>query len=201
MVEKHPRSEPDTAGSAMPEDAIDAGTLFRSHMSFVANFVARLGARREDVDDVVQDVFLIAHRHGGFVPGPARPTTWLAEIAVRVVSTRLRTQRRRDGRTDDGALGALATHEPDPARAAETAQQLRAVQNALDSMDINRRAVFILFEIDGESCVDIAAGFGIPINTVYTRLHAARREFLNAMSRLEAVERHGASVALSRSRA
>lgn len=196
----HSIIEPGKTGTVMPDDVVDAGTLFRSHMPFVANFIARIGAPKEDVDDLVQDVFLIAHRCGGFRPGPAKATTWLAEIAMRVVSGRVRSRRRHAARTVDEVPGDLAAREPDPARRAETAQQLRAVQEALQTLDLARRAVFVLFEIEGESCGDIAAGLKIPINTVYTRLHAARRDFVKAMSRQQAADRHGAEVALSRAR-
>ena len=55
--------------------------------AFVAAFVMRLGVTKEAVDDVVQEVFLTAHRLGGHTTGAAKPTTWLAEIALRIVST------------------------------------------------------------------------------------------------------------------
>jgi RNA polymerase sigma-70 factor (ECF subfamily) len=42
----------------------------------------------------------------------------------------------------------------------------------------------VLFEIEGESCDDIAAGLGIPVGTVYSRLHAARRDFQKAFAKL-----------------
>jgi RNA polymerase sigma-70 factor (ECF subfamily) len=170
----------------MPPTAIDAGSLFREHAAFVAGFLTRLGAARADLDDLVQEVFLVAHRRGGFVPGTARPTTWLAEISVRVVSTRRRTLRRRPEAHDEAALQGAPSFVPDPARAAETAQALARVQRALEGIELDRRAVFVLFELEGESCDAIAAGLGLPLSTVYSRLHTARREFTAAYERLTA---------------
>jgi RNA polymerase sigma-70 factor (ECF subfamily) len=164
---------------------ISAEALFRAHAAFVAGFVVRLGVAREEVDDVVQDVFLIAHRRGGFVPGAARPTTWLAEIAVRTVSTHRRTERRRRTSSDDDALDAAVATTRSPLEIAEARAALARVNRALDALDLDRRAVFVLFELEGESCDAIAAGLGIPVGTVHSRLHAARKAFQEAHARLE----------------
>lgn len=164
---------------------LDAATLFRDHAAFVANFAARLGVPRTELDDVVQDVFLVAHRRGGFTPGPARPTTWLAEIALRVVSShRRRLRRSREEPDGDAIAAAEARRGSSPGEQAEANESLRRVQQALDVLDEGKRAVFILFELEGESCEAIAAGLGIPIGTVYSRLHNARKQFMEAYARL-----------------
>lgn len=151
----------------------------------MANFAARLGVRREEVDDVVQEVFLVAHRRGGFVPGPARPTTWLAEITLRVVSSSRRKLRNSREEPDADAIAAAqARRGSSPGEQVEAGEALRRVQQALDTLDEGKRAVFILFELEGESCEAIAAGLGIPIGTVYSRLHKARKQFMEAHARL-----------------
>ena len=172
----------------VPVLPIDAGSLFRMHAAFVAGFLARLGCKGQDLDDLVQEVFLVAHRRGGFIPGPARPTTWLAEIALRVASTSRRTSRRRPEEPDDARVLSATAASADPAQAAETGQALTRVQQALDTLDLDRRAAFILFELEGESCDAIAAGLGIPLTTVYSRLHTARKEFTEAYEKLLARE-------------
>ena len=169
---------------------MDATELFRCHAPFVARFLVRLGVQPQDVDDLVQEVFVVAHRHGGYVAGPARPTTWLASIAVGVTSAQRRTRRRRPEHLTNEAGLRHAAPGANPAEAAETAQALRRVQTAIDAIDPERRAVFILFELEGESCDQIASGLGIPLGTVHSRLHTARREFTAAMDRLRAAERH-----------
>ena len=78
---------------------------------------------------------------------------------------------------------------PPPYPLAETAQALRRVQTAIEAIDPDRRGVFVLFELEGESCEQIAAGLGIPIGTVHSRLYAARREFKAAMDRIHAADR------------
>ncbi|AKT37910.1 uncharacterized protein CMC5_020530 [Chondromyces crocatus] len=161
-----------------------ADALFRAHAAFVAAFVVRLGVSKAEVDDVVQEVFLTVHRRGGFEEGGAKPTTWLAEIALRVVSTHKRTERRRRVVPDEAALDRAVATSQSPHEIAEHRDALSRVQRALDSVDVDRRAVFILYEMMGESCDDIAQGLGIPIGTVHSRLFAARRAFQKAHERL-----------------
>jgi len=159
--------------------------LFRAHARFVASFVARLGCRPEDIEDAVQEVFLTVHRRGGFEPGVARATTWLAEIALRVVSTQRRSARRRLANPDESAVAVAMSPDASPLEAAEQRAALERVERALASLDVDRRAVFVLFELEGESCESIAAGFGVPVGTIHSRLHAARKAFAQAYARIE----------------
>lgn len=177
------------------EHIVDAGTLFRLHAAFVAGFLVRLGVDRAELDDIVQEVFMIAHRRGGYRPGPARPTTWLADIALRVLSNRRRSQRRARVHADATAIDAAADQVPSLQKQSEGRESLRRVQAALDKLDDDKRAVFVLFEIEGETCESIAAGLQVPIGTVYSRLHAARAQFTKAHARLVAQERPGPRVA------
>ena len=176
----------DTSHARTPADV-----LFRSHAQFVASFVFRLGVSTEAVDDVVQEVFLTAHRRGGYEEGPARPTTWLAEIALRVVSTHKRGVRRRRVDSNENAVSAAISPGAGPDEAAEQRQALRRVEVALEAIPVDRRAVFILFEIEEESSEAIAEGLGIPVGTVHSRLHKARREFQDAYDRLLRGSRDG----------
>lgn len=177
----------DTRHTKPSDDAqvLDAARLFRDHAEFVANFAVRLGVRRDEVDDVVQEVFLVAHRRGGFVPGAARPTTWLAEITLRVVSSgRRKLRRSREDADADAIDAAQARKGSSPGEQAEAHEALQRVQQALDTLEEGKRAVFILYELEGESCEAIAAGLGIPVGTVYSRLHKARKQFMEAHARL-----------------
>ena len=104
---------PEDGTPPVPPPHLDAAKLFREHANFVANFVIRLGMRREEVDDIVQEVFLVAHRRGGFIPGVARPTTWLAEIALRVTSA---TRRRMRRSREDADVQLSLIHISEPTR-------------------------------------------------------------------------------------
>jgi RNA polymerase sigma-70 factor (ECF subfamily) len=160
-----------------------AAALFREHAGFVAAFARRLGIPESDLDDVVQEVFIVAHRRGGYVEGAATPRTWLAHIATNVASVTRRSTRRRRTMADEEIVSRAIAEGASPARAAETAQSLARVQRALDTLDVDHSTVFVLFEIEGETCDSIAAAQGVPVGTVHSRLHSARAKFKKAWER------------------
>src|SRR5262245_42304924 len=164
--------------------AQNAASLFRAHAAFVASFLFRLGLEPAEIDDAVQEVFLIAHRQGGYQPGPAQPRTWLAAIAIRVaMKAKTRHRRvRRDRKLLHDLIDILRPSEDVPFEDVEARQM---VQRILDQMDPERRAVLLLFELEGEPCDSIAAALGVEVGTVYSRLHRARQEFQRACGRLE----------------
>jgi RNA polymerase sigma-70 factor (ECF subfamily) len=175
-------------GSSKPQavtgDHLDAAALYRAHAGFVARFLLRLGAHGQDVPDLLQEVFLVAHRRGGFTVGRAKPTTWLAEISFRVFSDRRKKTRRKLEDADTETVTVAPSHASSPSERAEKRQALARVQSALDTLTPEKRAVFVLYELEGESCDSIATGLGVPVGTVYSRLHSARREFARAHERL-----------------
>lgn len=164
---------------------IPAEDLFRQHAPWIARFLARLGAEPSGVEDMVQDVFLVAHRKGGYIPGAASPKTWLADIAQHVKSTANRTRRRRREQVDPGALAAAVHHSPSPYELAASTEGLARVQGFLDQLSEDQRAVFILFELEHEPLVAIAAGLGVPLGTVCSRLDTARQSIRRAYEKLE----------------
>jgi RNA polymerase sigma-70 factor (ECF subfamily) len=193
-VDALPRSS-STVAPESPENRVplDSETLFKLYATFVASFLYRQGARGADVDDLVQEVFLTAHRRGGYRPGLASPTTFLAQLALEANLKR----RRGDGRwqrahSDEAVAATVGPLPADPAQAMAARDAARRLQAALDGMDHGHRAVFILFELEGESCESIAAGLELPIGTVYSRLHAARRGFREAVARSQRRDEGGA---------
>jgi RNA polymerase sigma-70 factor (ECF subfamily) len=163
---------------APPEASIDSAELFRRHARFVASFLHRQGVRGADLEDAVQEVFLAAHQRGGYRSGVASPQTFLARLALETNLKRRRTQHRalRDHASD--AASATRGAEPsDPAQSLAVKDAARRLEAVLAAMDEGQRAVFILFELEGQSCEAIAAGLEVPLGTVYSRLHNARKTF------------------------
>lgn len=169
---------------AQVETAIDSDALFRRYASFVASFLYRLGAREAELEDLVQDVFVTAHRKGGYQPGPASPTTFLARLALEArLSTRRRNHRwqlSHDASIGGATFGADATSPEHDLALRQAAAQM---QQALDRMEPGVRAVFVLFELEGQSCEAIGAGLNLKIGTVYSRLHHARAAFHEHVAR------------------
>jgi RNA polymerase sigma-70 factor (ECF subfamily) len=161
---------------------LDSAELFRRHAPFVAKFILRMGVPRADLDDLMQEVFLIAHRSGGYSPGPAKPTTYLASIAFKLVHTERRKRRVRSFVETNEERVSAARGTSDPERAAVERERLVQLQCALDTLDEDKRAVFILVELQGESVPSIAPALGIPLDTAYSRLRAARKLFRQAVA-------------------
>src|SRR5690348_12617436 len=177
-------------GDALPLGAdghLSSADLYRQYARFVASFLLRMGVSRSDLDDVMQEVFLVAHRLGGYTPGPAKPTTYLASIAVRAATTHRRKHKVRSFvRPNDELVAGAAGEVQNPEGAFEAQRRMRLLQDALDRLDDDKRAVFVMAEIHGETVVSIAAGLGIPVDTAYSRLRAARKLFQTAVAELTA---------------
>jgi RNA polymerase sigma-70 factor (ECF subfamily) len=180
-------SAPDVRGPVSTE------RLFRDHAAFVARLLYRLGVSADELDDVVQEVFLVVHRNGGYSPGPAKPTTYLANIAVRAASSHRRKRVAQRDRLHSAAPDELAGG-PSPIELLERDEAARLLQTALDRLDPNLRAALVLVELEGESCTEVARGLGIPVGTVYWRLHRARKAFQTVVQALQDVPLSGSSV-------
>jgi len=137
-----------------------------------------LGLRGPVIDDLVQQVFLIVHRKGGFEVGPAKPMTWLRAIAVRVAADFRKSERRRRTGLDDAAIDEAAAQDASPEEAAALTQDLAGLERALASLSFDHRAVFVLFELERESFESIARILDIPTGTVGSRLSTARAKVI-----------------------
>jgi RNA polymerase sigma-70 factor (ECF subfamily) len=163
--------------------------LFRRHAGFVARFLARLGVPKEQLEDALQEVFLVVHRNGGYRPGLASPTSYLANIAIRAAQH----QRRRQGvarqRHSEAPVERMPDEIEDPARTLQMRQDLERLRQALARLPEDLSTVLVLVELEGESCVSVAAGLGCPVGTVYWRLHQARKELQSALRLVDAPRR------------
>jgi len=175
---------------ALPaEGTIDLRGLFSMHAPYVWNTLRRLGVPPPDLEDLTHDVFIQVQRHLGEYDVSRAVRPWLFGFAFRIASQyRRRAHRRREtsglGDTREAVDPAAL---PDERLAGE--QDRRLVLDALEAIDLNRRAVFVLYEIDGVPMDEIARSLGIPVNTAYSRLRVAREEFATAVKRLRRGER------------
>jgi RNA polymerase sigma-70 factor (ECF subfamily) len=176
-----------------PKEPVSTEELFRSHAPFVARFLYRFGVSADDLDDAVQEVFLVVHRNGGYTPGPATPTSYLASIAVRAAASHRRRGRTNRERRADVAPDQVPSAAGGPVQILETRESLMELQAALERLEPNLRATLVLVELEGETCKSIAASLRIPVGTVYWRLHRARKTF-----RLAVEEGHRADVGEAR---
>jgi RNA polymerase sigma-70 factor (ECF subfamily) len=163
--------------------------VFEAEFGYVWNTLRRLGVRAADLPDLTHDVFVTFHRTLDKYDAarPLRP--WLFGIAFRSASDYRRLARHRREELDSS---------PDPPDSTPDAERLAALREArslvlcaLERMEHDRRAVFVMHEIDGVGMPEIAAALEIPLNTGYSRLRLARSEFARAVAELGGVEKGG----------
>lgn len=173
--------------AAAAADASAAVTrIYLANADFVWRSLQRLGIRDPDLDDVLQEVFVVVHQRLHTFDGTAKMTTWLFGICLRVASA----YRRRGFRRNETSVA--EPPEPTDRTSASPEQDLAAAESRrrldllLDELDLEKRAVFVMFEVDEMPCEEIAQILGVPVGTVYSRLHAARRGFQKALARMQA---------------
>jgi RNA polymerase sigma-70 factor (ECF subfamily) len=153
----------------------------------VAATLYRVLGDRTDLDDLVQEVFVIGFRGLATFRGDARLSTWLYRICVNVALGRIRSRTRRPppiGVADLEAVSsssADAEHPETPERALERQQDRARVYAALDRMAPKKRIVLYLHEIEGLDLKDIAYLVDANAVTVRTRLFYARKEFYRVL--------------------
>jgi RNA polymerase sigma-70 factor (ECF subfamily) len=141
----------------------------------------------------VQEVFVVVHRKLSQFTGASTIKTWVLAITTGVVRNYRRTWRRK------GSGFALATVVEDPELLAGSSldpyQQLnrveagKIVQRLLDRMDDDKASLFILVEIEGLTAAEVARNLDLNVQTVYSRLAAARREFERGVRDFQEQER------------
>lgn len=147
--------------------------LFRAHAGYVRAFLLKLGIPELTVDDSVQDVFLVVDRLGGYRAGPASQRTWLGEITLRVAANARRKMARYSTVPIERVLKLNSNATPPDVLLIQQ-EELADLDRALQLLNPELHYVFLGFYVTGDSCESIAAALGIPVGTVYSRLHAAR---------------------------
>jgi RNA polymerase sigma-70 factor, ECF subfamily len=164
--------------------------VYDEHAAFVWRNLRRLGVADADVEDKVQEVFVVAHRRwSDFADRGHGPRAWLFQIALRVASDARRHRRRHPVDPDGGIAQDRASIEPPQAKEVARKQAIDLLDRALASIDLGRRAVLVLHEIEQMTAPEIAKTLDLPLNTVYSRLRVARTELEQEIKRLTGGER------------
>jgi RNA polymerase sigma-70 factor (ECF subfamily) len=197
-------AEPGAAGSAHASSPVAAAALqvedvYDAHADYVFRSLRRLGVPESLLKDALQDVFVVVHRrlaefHAADQAG-AHVKRWLFVIAARVAANHRRSLRRRwsrffgDPPLDLDAVAAGRAEEP--LELAEHAERVRIFYALLESLDDDKRTVFVLAELEQMSVPEIAITLGVNVNTAHARLRAGRKRFEAALQRFEARTRRG----------
>jgi len=164
----------------------DLARIYEEHFDFVWRSARRLGVPDSAVDDVVQEVFIVVHRQLASFEGRSSMKTWLFGILRNVVLRQRRSwARRREEALEESAVAADAAPADEHLAEREARRVLHAL---LAGLDDDKRAVFVLAELEQMSAPEIAEATGLKLNTVYSRLRLARIAFTRAIARHRAAD-------------
>jgi RNA polymerase sigma-70 factor (ECF subfamily) len=155
--------------------------VFEAHGGFVCRSLRRLGVPEADLDDMLQEVFMVAYQRLSDYEERGRARAWLYSICTRVaLAQRRKLSRRRES---------LTPEPPDFQTAAtqhqhvEHGEALALGQRLLALLPPDQREVFVLYEVEDMPMAAIAEALGCPLQTAYSRLHKARERIFAAVTR------------------
>lgn len=157
--------------------------VFSEYFRYVHNTLKRLGTPISELEDLTHDVFLSVYRHWHERDESRSVKPWLFAFAYRTASAHRRLARHRREVFDSEEEPVNCT--PNSLEQLVYAEQLRLVQQALERVELDHRAVFILHDLDEIPMPEVARCLNIPTNTGYSRLRAARRKFEESLVRLQ----------------
>jgi RNA polymerase sigma-70 factor, ECF subfamily len=160
--------------------------IFREHGAFVWRLLRRLGVPSADLDDLTQEVFLIVHRSLPSYEEQGRLKGWLYRICVRTANQHRRKRLPSVSLDVDPLIHGV---EANPEEAVQQSQARATFERLLSLLDEDRRTVFVLYEVEELPMAEVAKAIGCPLQTAYSRLHAARSLLADAMRRQEASQR------------
>ena len=161
--------------------------VYETHFRYVWRCLRSLGVLDAQLEDALQDVFMVVQRKLDDFDGRAELRTWLYAIALRI-ARKYRDRSRRE----PAPLEAARESQPDlvlgasSERAALHQERLALARAALEVLSDDQREVFVLARVEQMSAPEIAGILTVPVNTVYSRLRAARAAFAAEVRRIEA---------------
>jgi RNA polymerase sigma-70 factor (ECF subfamily) len=163
----------------MSHPRLTSRQVFDEHATYVFRVLRYLGVREADLQDVCQEVFITVHRKIDSFEGRSSIRTWLYRISQRAASDyRRRAYVRREVVAD------LGSDHPEHPEHDDTSKRLEARSTlgfALDRLDEAKREVFVLYEIEGLTMREVCEILDCPLQTAYSRLHAARKVLTDAV--------------------
>jgi RNA polymerase sigma-70 factor (ECF subfamily) len=165
---------------------LDFPSLYKAQFAYAWKTLRRLGVFERDLPDVTHDLFVVVLRMLDQYDSSRPIKPWLFGIAFRVVS-----DYRRSARVTREVLEAIpevADRGPGVDEQVATAQARALLMRALGELDLDRRAVVVMHDLDGQPAPDIATALDIPLATAYSRLRLGREDLSAAVKRLRARE-------------
>lgn len=167
---------------SLPVAQLSFAQVYDEHFEFVWRSARRLGVPEASLDDIAQDTFVTVYRRLSDFEGRSQLKTWIFGILRHTIADFRRSQRRKPtSALEFEPVDGRATSPQDAAARSEGVKLLHA---ALEALADEQREVFVLAELEQMSSPEIASALEVNVNTVYSRLRAARQEFEAALKRL-----------------
>src|SRR5690606_19046729 len=164
----------DATQSPLPQGGPHTATVYDAYARFVWRSLQRMGVPESELEDALQEVFIVVHRKlDQYDAERAKLSTWLFGISLNVA----RKHRSRGRLTLGADLEATPCDQPCQDTQLQRLQQAERLNVVLGKMRPEHSATFVMFELEGLSCQEIADLTGVPVGTVYSRLHKARDQF------------------------
>ncbi|AKV04602.1 RNA polymerase sigma factor RpoE [Labilithrix luteola] len=154
--------------------------VYERHLRFVWRVLRALGLPEPQVEDMVQDVFVVVHRRLTEFEGRSDIRTWLFQIARWLVANERRRQRARPSL--DALDDEVADRADGPFDTLARSQAMERLEWILAQMDEEKRIVFLLMDIEEMKAAEVAELLEINVNTAYSRLRLAREQFKGLLS-------------------
>jgi RNA polymerase sigma-70 factor, ECF subfamily len=167
MIDAVPRRDESSAAAQLAR-------VFSDHSDFVWRSLRRLGVPSVDVDDALQEVFLVVYRRLAEYEDRGLMRAWLFSISRQVSSHYHRGAKRAEAR-HRGLV--VSTTAPDLEEVLARREAEKLVSDFLDELEEPQRLVFYLSDIEGLTAPEIASALETNLNTVYGRLRSARKRF------------------------
>jgi RNA polymerase sigma factor (sigma-70 family) len=175
-------TDPELLAAIAGGDLGGLATLFDRYEADAERLIARLGVNAADIDDLMQLTFLDVVRAAASFDGRSSARSWVLGLTVIVV----RRHRRSLGRL----ARSLVAWAREPGREVPTTEErfemcegAERARQALGQLSVQKREVFVMVVLENSSGEETARALGIPVATVWTRLHYARRELRQRLSR------------------
>jgi len=165
------------------DSPFDFRACFEQARPFVRSVLRRSGVAHADLDDLAQEIFVVVCRKLPTYDRLKPFRCWLYGICARTASSYRRSASIRQRRAREIFL--IDPFEVRDVRDPEHDAELRSTRARLEAillrMKPEQREVFVLFEIEGLTMTEIAKATACPLQTAYSRLHAARKAVRSMM--------------------
>lgn len=174
----------DAAPPARRAASTERFVAFEQYGNLVCRFLRRLGVREADLDDMVQEVFLVVARREADYDEQGRGRAWMYSICRRIAfSQRRKYARSREKLTDVAPEPAIVATQH---ACVEDRESLELGMRMLTLLPDSEREIFLLYEVEDLTMAEVARLVGCPLQTAYSRLHRARARVVAAVERAAA---------------